>query len=503
MKMLQMIDITKTFSGVTVLNRVRFDVEPGEVHALLGENGAGKSTLMNILGGVHPRNAGSVIFEGAPMEHITVQSSESAGIAFVHQELNLINDLKVYENIFLRKELLNKLGVLDKKAMIRRADELFRSLGVDIDPTAMVSDLETSKKQLLEIAKALFANAKLFILDEPTTALNNNEIEHLFSLVRRLKADGKAFIFISHKMNEIFALADRYTVLRNGEMVRTGRIADTTPLEVTRAMVGSEYYEQGYYEARALGKPILELKDLSGQGFRHIDLTIRKGEVVGFTGLKGAGISEMMQTLFGVLPITSGAFILNGRPMMRHSIHDAMRGGMAMIASNRKENSVLPDFTLLDNMCVSEHTLSARRQMIRHKKEEEKYLRLREMLGIKANHSSDMITALSGGNQQKVILARWLNIEADILLMDNPTQGIDVGAKAEIYRLISELAAAGKTILINTLEIPEVQKVADRCIVFFHGSIQTELARSQINEETVMLYATNAINASEVFSSHG
>ncbi len=233
MEMLKMTDISKSFFGVPVLQHVDFSVGEGEIHALLGENGAGKSTLMNILAGVFTRDSGTVVFDGEKLEHTTVKSSDAAGIAFVHQELNLFNDLRVFENIFLCKEITKKTGMLDKKAMIHKSEELFASLGVDIDPRAMVSELETGKKQLLEIAKALYANAKLFILDEPTTALNNEETGHLFSIIRRLKEQGKSFVFISHKMTEIFTIADRYTVLRNGEFINTGNIADTTPQEIT------------------------------------------------------------------------------------------------------------------------------------------------------------------------------------------------------------------------------------------------------------------------------
>ena len=490
-----MTNITKSFSGVTVLHNVNFTVAQGEVHALLGENGAGKSTLMNILAGVHPRDDGKVEFDGRPLENTTVKLAESVGIAFVHQELNLFNDLKVYENIFLRKEILTKVGTLNKKAMIARTRELFDSLGVNIDPTAMVSELETSKKQLLEIAKALFANAKLLILDEPTTSLNQNEIDHLFAIVRRLKEQGKSFIFISHKMNEIFSIADRYTVLRNGEFIKDGNIADTTMEEVTRLMVGNSYSQAQVYRTRELGEPILELESLSGEGFHDISLTVRKGEIIGMTGLKGAGVSEMMRAVFGVTPILGGKLKIAGTEIKNNRIHKAMVNKVAMVAANRKENSVIPDFTLLENNYVSEHTLSAKRQLIRQKKEIDRYVTMRELLSIKANSHNDFITSLSGGNQQKVILARWLTTEADIILMDNPTQGIDVGAKAEIYKLILELAEQGKTILINTLEIPEVQKIADRCVVFFHGQIQTTLERDQITEEQVMLYATNVLHS--------
>ena len=490
-----MTNITKSFSGVTVLKDVSFTVRKGEVHALLGENGAGKSTLMNILAGVHPRDAGTVEFDGRPLENTTVKMSEAAGIAFVHQELNLFNDLKVFENIFLRKEILTKVGTLNKKAMIAKTRELFDNLGVDIDPTAMVSSLETSKKQLLEIAKALFSNAKLLILDEPTTSLNQNEIDSLFAIVRRLKEQGHSFIFISHKMNEIFSIADRYTVLRNGEFIESGNIADTTMEDVTKLMVGNSYSQGQVYRTRELGEAILELENLTGDGFRDISLSVRKGEIVGMTGLKGAGVSEVMRAVFGVTPILGGKLTIAGTEIHNNQIHKAMVNKVAMVAANRKENSIIPDFTLLENNYVSEHTLSAKRQLINRKKEVGRYDAMQQMLSIKANGHADLITSLSGGNQQKVILARWLTTEADIILMDNPTQGIDVGAKAEIYKLILQLAEQGKTILINTLEIPEIQKIADRCVVFYHGQIQTTLERDQITEEQVMLYATNVLHS--------
>ena len=494
MEILKMTDISKSFFGVPVLRGVNLDVEQGEVHALLGENGAGKSTLMNILAGVYTRDSGTVVFDGETMENTTIADAEKAGIAFVHQELNLFNDLKVYENIFLCNEITYKTGTLNRKEMIRLSQELFDKMEVDIDPTALVSELETGKKQLLEIAKALHAQAKLLILDEPTTALNNEEIAHLFSIIRRLQKQGKSFIFISHKMNEIFTIADRYTVLRNGEFIHSGKIADTDPKEVTKLMVGSKFNEDDAYEPRDSGEVVLDLKGLCGDGFDDISFTVKKGEVVGFTGLVGSGVSEMFQTVFGVLPIKGGTVVINGKEMAGSNIHLAMCQGMGMIAANRKENSIVPDFSLLENTYISEHTLSEKKQHISNKKETEKYLELAKVLNVKANSPADLITSLSGGNQQKVIIARWLNTNADILLLDNPTQGIDVGAKGEIYKLIHQLAREGKTILVNTLEIPELQQVADRCIVFYHGHLQTEIPRSEMTEENVMLWATNAIN---------
>ena len=495
---LEMKGIEKAFFGVTVLNKVDFAVEHGEVHALLGENGAGKSTLMNILAGVYTRDGGEVVFDGKPLVNTTVQKSESAGIAFVHQEINVFNDLKVYENIFMRKEI-TKFGVLNKRAMIKQSRELFERLGVDIDPTELVSTFDTAKKQLLEIAKALFVNAKLIILDEPTTALSNEQIEHLFSIVNRLKnEEGVSFIFISHKMNEIFALADRYTVLRNGEMVGTGSIADTDPESVTKLMVGSSYSAADVYSARELGDEVLRVENLTGEGFHDVSFSARKGEIIGLTGLKGAGVSEVMQAVFGAVPAESGKVFLNGREIRVGSIHKAMKHSVGMVAANRKENSVIPDMTLLENGYIAQHTISMKQPFIVKRREIKRFNERKEQLSIKANSHSDLITSLSGGNQQKVILARWLNTNADILLLDNPTQGIDVGAKAEIYKLILKLAEEGKTILVNTLEIPEVQKVADRCIVFYHGTIKKVLERGDITEETVMLHATNAIQEEAV-----
>ena len=280
MKLLQMEHICKSFDGVPVLKDVSFSVEKGEVHALLGENGAGKSTLMNVLTGICPKDSGTVAFEGQVCDSMTIHKSEKMGIAFVHQELNLFNDLKVYENIFLAKEYTNKFGKLDKKRMRKEAGELFERLGVKIDPDAMAGDLKTSQKQLLEIAKALFFHAKLLILDEPTTSLNNEEVAHFFEIIRRLKKDGASFIFISHKMPEIFALSDRYTVFRNGEYVNSGKIAETTPEEVTKMMVGESYSAEDVYEPREAGDTVLEVKEFSGAGFRKVNLTVKRGQII-------------------------------------------------------------------------------------------------------------------------------------------------------------------------------------------------------------------------------
>lgn len=493
MPLLSMHQISKAFNGVTVLDQVELEVEKGEVHALLGENGAGKSTLMNILTGTIPLDSGSIVFDGHPLTRPTIRKTEELGIAFVHQELNLFNDLKVFENIFICKELSGFLGHLKKKEMIARCEDLFHRLGVEIDPTALVADLKPSDKQLLEVSKALFFKAKLLILDEPTTALNTEEVEHLFSIVSALKAQGISFIFISHKMPEIFAYSDRYTVFRNGRYIGSGRIADTTPEEVTSLMVGRSAALSSMYQPRELGDIVLKAEKVSGPGFHNVSFELRRGEIVGMTGLQGCGSSEFLQSLFGAAERTQGKVTLLGTELKPHSIHAAMQAGVGFLPSNRKENSVIPDQNILENMYLSEHTLSAWHFHIDNKQELERYNKFHELLNIKAASEKLPVTSLSGGNQQKIFIARWLNTKAQVLLFDNPTQGIDVGAKDEIYRLILKLAKEGQSIVVNTLEIPELKKVADRCLVFCDGTIAAHLSHDEIEEHKIMLYSTGAL----------
>lgn len=492
MELLNMSGIYKAFSGVSVLSGVELHVNVGEIHALLGENGAGKSTLMNILSGSYTADAGTVTFDGADITGSSIKQIEDAGIAFVHQELNLFNDLLAYENIFLGAEETTPWGSLKKRDMANKAAELFERLGVDIDPYALVDDLKPSEKQLLEISRALFRNAKLLILDEPTASLNTDEVEHMFQIVRGLRDKGTSFIFISHKMPEIFALCDTYTVLRNGKFIANGNIADTTPREVTNLLVGAALSDRDAYEPRELGEEMLRVEHFSGEGFADVTFTARRGQIIGLTGLKGCGSSELMQGLFGIHHPSGGNVEVCGKKLHGGSIHEAMGAGIAMLPADRKENSVIPDMSLLENMYLSEHVLSARSFAINTKHENERFEKYGKLLNIKANSSADNINSLSGGNQQKVFLARWLNTDAQVFLLDNPTQGIDVGAKSEIYHLILDLAHKGKTVIINTLEIPELREVADVCYVLYEGRVVKELAHDEINEQTVMLYSTNS-----------
>lgn len=498
MELLKMQGIYKSFDGVKVLEDVQLSVQQGEIHALLGENGAGKSTLMNIMTGSYIADAGTVTFDGADITGASIKQTERAGIAFVHQELNLFNDLLVYENIFLGQEETGPLGVLKKKSMIAKAHELFERLGVDIYPCALVADLRASEKQLLEISRALFTGAKLLILDEPTTSLNTEEVEHLFGIVRGLRDQGTSFIFISHKMPEIFALCDAYTVLRNGRFIQSGRIADTTPAKVTECMVGAALSERGAYQPRELGEVVLKLDGYSGDGFSNVTLEARRGQVIGLTGLMGCGASELMTCLFGASRPLGGTAEVNGRRLSGGSIHEAMRAGVAYLPANRKENSVVSDLSIIENLALAEQVLSAGKVRVERRRDLERYEHYRKLMNLKASGPDAAITSLSGGNQQKVFIARWLNTDAQVLLFDNPTQGIDVGAKAEIYHLILDLAKDGRTVFINTLEIPELREVADVCYVFYEGRIVKELKHDEIDEQTVMLWSTNSIEATLV-----
>ena len=493
MALLEMKNIYKAFGTNKVLKGVSLTVGEGEVHALLGENGAGKSTLMNILTGVIPFDKGEIYFNNVKYDEPTIQEMEKAGIAFVHQELNVINDLTVSDNIFLNREM-KKYGVLlDKKEMVKRTQKLFNDLGVKINPSAMVSELKTAEKQLLEICRALYIDAKLLILDEPTTALSNDEIDHLFSIINNLKTKGKSFIFISHKMPEIFKISDKYTVFRNGEMISFGNIKDVSPREVTSYMVGTKFAEEDLYVPRKLGDTIIELKNVCGNGFKDINLSIKKGEIVAFTGLAGCGASELMNAMFGAIELDTGSIIIKGEPVSG-SIKKHMKSSIALLPANRRENSVISDLTILENYSIAKQSITGNKPFIERKNDIISYSADKEKINIKAESYDLGIDSLSGGNKQKVFIGRWLNTGADIILFDNPTQGVDVGAKAEIYKLILDFANEGKTIIINTLEIPEIQKVADRCEVFYEGRIVKEFEHKDVNEKDVMLYSTNAIN---------
>ena len=492
---LDMKGVRMEFGPVLALADVDFHVEPGEIHGLLGENGAGKTTLMNILAGTFAPTAGKIIIDGKEITGMTPLKSKELKIRFIHQELNLCNDLKVYENMFLGEELSKGAGMVDQKAEIKRAQEVLDGMNVKIDANALVGELETAKKQLVEIAKALLFRSEIIIMDEPTTALNNQEIGNLFGIMRELREQGVSFIYISHKMPEIFTVCDKYTVLRDGHFIETGLIRDINEHQATELLIGKTFVNANLKEEQTLcvtDEVVLTVEGLSADTFEDISFELYRGEIVAVTGLQGAGSGELATALFGATPVRRGTVKTGTGALNTRSIKDVMRHGLAMIPCNRKERGILPDLSIRDNNSMSFFTLLHKKPLINNKEENRRFDQNRTRLEIKAGSEKDPIVSLSGGNQQKVIIGRWLETEADILIMDNPTQGIDVGAKYSIYRLILKLAAMGKTILVFSTEFPEIYQIADRCLVMYKGKISGSLNREEMTEANVMALSTGS-----------
>ena len=483
--LLEMRNIVKCFGPVQALKDVSLSVDKGEIHGLLGENGAGKSTLMNILAGTFPPTQGEIYFNGEKIEDLNTKKTQGMGIRFIHQELNLVNDLTVYENLFLGEELLNKYGLLNKKEMIKRSKEILEKMEV--------RHLETSRKQLVEIAKALLFDAKLIIMDEPTTALTNKEIEMLFVLMRRLKEQGVTMIYISHKMPELFSICDRYTVLRDGRFIESGYFKDINERKATELLVGRCIENEKIEKEKISEEILMEVKNITSEGkFKDISFSLRKGEVIAVTGLHGDGRDQLAEALYGVCKINSGEVWVNGKKLGYRSIKDTVENGISMVQRNRKERSIIKDMSILNNFSVSRFVSKHKKLFIDDKSEIERFDTRKKEMSTKIGHYDDYITSLSGGNQQKIIIGRCLELDTDVIILDNPTQGIDVGAKFEIYKIINELAKTGKGIIIFSSEYPEINKVADRCFVMYKGRINKELTRDEFSEINIMHYATGA-----------
>lgn len=488
----EMKGIVMDFGPVRAVDHVDLTVGPGEIHGLLGENGAGKSTLMNVLAGVLQPKAGSIILDGRPQRFTNTRMAMKQSIRFIHQELSLCNDLNVFENMYLGQELRGKGGLLDKKRMAKSARAVFERMHVPMDPWTQVQNLQAADKQLVEIARALLFRSDLIIMDEPTTALSNAEIDSLFQIMLTLKDQGVSFIYISHKMPEIFRICERFTVLRDGCFVETGQIRDVTERDITQMMTGKALMEDDFSHASNIDQNVmlLEAKCLSGPQFHDVSFQLRKGEILAITGLQSSGRDELADALFGVIPHT-GSLSLKGKPL-KGSIRQFMRSGIGMVPRNRKERGILNDLSIYDNLSMGYFNTRMTEKLISLKKERLRYQRQQQALSIKADKPSNEISSLSGGNQQKVILGRWLEAQADVLIFDNPTQGIDVGTKYEIYHLLLRLAKDGKSILVFSAEFPEIRKIADRCIVMYKGEINRVLAQDQLTEEKLMYYSTGA-----------
>ena len=493
---LEMRNIRKSFDAVKAVQDVSLIVGDSEIHGLLGENGAGKSTLMNVLGGILRQDSGTILIDGEEYSHLTPVKSAQLGIGFIHQELNLVNDLKVYENLFLHNELVRGGLVLNRKEMIRRSKEVLHDrMKLDIDPTTYVRDLDTSRKQLVEIARALLFDCRLIIMDEPTTALTNEEIENLFGIMRALKTHGISCIYISHKMPELFAICDRYTVMRDGKFVATGNFSDIDEQQATEMLVGRTLVHEDVEKSNSVQEDVvvLDVEDLScGDHFRNVSFSLRKGEIVAVTGLFGDGRGELSECLFGARKVTGGKIRLKGEEIQSASIVKVMKSGVSMVPRNRKERSILKDLSIKDNLSMAFFTSKHRKIYVSDREERKRFEESRRITNIKAADPDYLITSLSGGNQQKVVFSRWFGLDSDVYILDNPTQGIDVGAKFEIYQLITGLAEKGKSVLVFSSEYPEIHKIADRCLVMYKGEINKEFSRSELNEVDVMYYATGS-----------
>lgn len=487
----EMKNIWKSFGSNDVLKDVSLTIEGGEIVALLGENGAGKSTLMNILGGVLSMDQGEIVIDGKPVEFHTPRQSQEAGISFIHQELNLINDLPVYENMFLGRELKTKRGTLDLERMIQETEKIFKEMNIELDPTVYVRDLDASYKQIVEIGRALLANASIIIMDEPTTSLTDQEISRVFTMMRRLRERNVGIIFISHKLNEVLEICDRYVVLRDGRMVAEGNVADVTTDDLARFMVGFDISMKTFEREKQLGPEVLRVEGLTSKSaFRNIDFSIRAGEIVGVTGLLGDGRSELFQAIFGAYPYTEGTIYWKGEKVRFKHTRDAIQAGIAYLPRNRKENAIIKDMNIIENASIVTWPRFAKAGIIQRKKHEEDFEKQREALRIKMGKMTDSILSLSGGNQQKVVLSKWLSANPTLLILDNPTQGVDVGAKEDIYEIILQLANENIAIVVLSSEATEIIRVCDRAMVMYQGVIQGEVSGDNMNEHTIMTLAT-------------
>ncbi|MDA8496909.1 MULTISPECIES: sugar ABC transporter ATP-binding protein [unclassified Citrobacter] len=491
---LQMSHITKRFPGVLALSNVDFTLRKGEVHALLGENGAGKSTLMKILSGVYQPDEGDIIFEGQPVSFANPLSAQNVGITIIHQEFNLFPELTVEDNIFIGREFCkNNRWRLDEKQQRQAAIDILQKLNLNISPDTLVADLTVAQQQMVEIAKAISVNAKILIMDEPTAALTETEIDSLFRVTRLLKEQGTGIVYISHRLEELALIADRATVMRDGQFIATVdydsvKISDLIAMMVGRDL-GNIYPRR---EPQPQRKPVLEVSGLTRKGvLNNIDFTLHQGEILGFAGLMGAGRTELARAIFGADPIDSGTIKLNGKETVIKDIPDAIQQGISYLTEDRKKEGLALGLSVERNIMLGNYPeYSNRYGNVDSKRCQQTSEEQVKALRIKTPHLEQAALNLSGGNQQKIIIARWVCKDTDILIFDEPTRGIDVGAKLEIYELMNRLVAKGKSIIMISSELPEVLGMCDRILVMRNGRITGELASDDATQEKIMQYAT-------------
>jgi ribose transport system ATP-binding protein len=500
---LQMRAIDKRFPGVHALADVSMDVVAGEVHALVGENGAGKSTLMKILAGVYQPDGGEIVYKGQPYEPRTPREAITAGIVTIYQELNLVSELSITENMFLGTELARG-PFLDRGAMHRRARELLARLHLDIDPRTVVSRLGVGQQQMVEVAKALLHEADVIIMDEPTASLSPREVDDLFQIVRELKGHGVATIFISHHLDEAFEIADRVTILRDGQLVATLPTRDLTRAELIALMVGRELAEHAPKKPVPAGAEILRVEGLTRLGvFEDVSFSARAGEVVGLAGLVGAGRTEVVRAIFGADPIDAGAIFIDGQEVRIRSPRDAIDRGIALLTEDRKGQGLILLFDVRENISLPVLDRLTRGPLTNEGRERDLAAGFIDRLAIKASSQQQLALNLSGGTQQKVVLSKWLAAQARVIIFDEPTRGIDVGAKAEIYAIINELAAQGNTIVMVSSELPEILAMSDRVLVMQGGRIRGELSRAEATQERIMALATASAEGSDSDATDG
>lgn len=481
--------VSKLYPGVTALNNVNLTFRRGEVHALCGENGAGKSTLIKCISGAITPTAGEIIVDGEKFSGLTPALSREKGIAVVYQEFTLVPVLTAAENIFMGN--FKKKGIMiDRKAMYLEAEKIFERMGIKLDPRSHVKDLTTGYQQIVEIAKAISTNAKILIMDEPSAPLTTNEVSAMMEIVRTLKKEGVTIIYISHRMEEIFELADRVSVLRDGEYIGTKDIQDTDKDDLIKMMVGRTLSQTYPKRNCKTDEVVLEVKNLCGNGVKNISFELHKGEILGLGGLIGAGRTELCEMLFGYYPIQSGEIYLRGKPMKPASCADAVKQGIALVPEDRKRHGIIGGMTVLDNLTLSTIKKLTKGVAIDRRAQKDYAQSQVDALEIKTPNLAQKVKNLSGGNQQKVILGRWLGANPDILIFDEPTRGIDVGAKAEIYKLMTQLVEEGKSIIMISSEMSELLGMSDRLIILAKGRYTGTLNAEEFNQETVLKYSS-------------
>lgn len=493
---LELKNIYKSFPGVKVLEDVTLQVRPGEVHALMGENGAGKSTLMKILMGIYKADQGSIFLEGKETVIHGPKDAMSKGISMIHQELNTVLDMEVAENVFVGRELLKKgfekLKIVDIARMREETGKYFREMNIDIDPRAKMRTLSVAEMQLVEIVKAISLNSRIIVMDEPTSAITEKEATVLFAQIERLKKQGVAIIYISHKMDEIFRISDTITVLRDGQWIGTKPAKELDNDMLIKMMVGRELTDIYPKDPVEIGDVILEVKNLSrGKKVRDASFSLRKGEVLGIAGLVGAGRSELVETIFGLYPKTGGQIFLHGKEVHIKSAADAIKNKMALITEDRKQTGLNLIVSVKENIASVSIGKLSNHGIVNDKKINEVSEKYIKELKIKTPDGNAIVGNLSGGNQQKVVLAKWLLDEPDIIIFDEPTRGINIGAKRDIYLLINNLAKEGKAVIVISSEMAEVMGICDRILVMAEGRINGEVQREEFSQEVIMGYASN------------